>query len=76
MKSYDPKQESKHITNLDANKFYGYAMFKFLSTSGFKCINPKEFGLSKYTSNSSRRYVHEVNLKYPKELRNYTMIIC
>ena len=29
-------------------------MSKFLPTSGFKGIDPKEFDLNKYTSNSSR----------------------
>ena len=32
----DPKRESKHIIYLDANNLYGYAMSKFLQTSGFK----------------------------------------
>ena len=36
LKSYDPKQESKDIIHLDANNLYGYAMSKFLPTSGFK----------------------------------------
>ena len=36
LKSYDPKQESKHIIYLDANILYCYAMFNFLPTSGFK----------------------------------------
>ena len=36
LKSYDPKQESEHIIYLDANNFYGYAISKFLLTSGFK----------------------------------------
>ena len=44
-------------------------MFKFLLTSGFKWINPKEFDLNKYTSNSSKGCVLEVDLEYPKELR-------
>ena len=35
LKSYDPKEESKHITYLDANILYGYAMSRFLPTSGF-----------------------------------------
>ena len=30
LKSYDPKQESKHIMWLDPNNLYGYAMSKFL----------------------------------------------
>ena len=44
-------------------------MFKFLPTSGFKWIDPKEFDLNKYTSNSSKGCVLEVDLEYPKELR-------
>ena len=36
LKSYDPKQESKYIIYLEAINLYGYAMSKFLSTSGFK----------------------------------------
>ena len=35
-----PKQEAKHIVYLNVNNVYGYAMSKFLPTSGFKWINP------------------------------------
>ena len=42
LKSYDPKQESKYILKIDVNNFYGYAMSKFLSTNGFKWIDPNE----------------------------------
>ena len=69
LKSYDPKQESKHIIYLDANNLYGYAMSKFLPISGFKWIDPKELDLNRYTSNSSKGCVLEVDLEYPKELR-------
>ena len=68
LKSYDPKQESKRIIHLDANNLYGYAMSKFLPTSGFKWIDPKEFHLNKNTSNSSKGCVLEIDLEYPKEL--------
>ena len=44
-------------------------MSKFLPTSRFKWIDPKEFELNKYTSNSSKVCVREVDLEYPKELR-------
>ena len=44
-------------------------MPKFLSISGFKWIDPKEFDLNKYTSNSSKGCVLKVYLEYPKELR-------
>ena len=41
LKSYDPKQESKHIIYLDSNNLYGYAMSKFLPTNGYKWIDPR-----------------------------------
>ena len=44
-------------------------MSKFISTSGFKWINPKEFGLNKSTSNSSNGFVLEVELEYRKKIR-------
>ena len=47
---------------LDENNFYGHAMFKFLSTSGFRWIDPKEF----YSNKCSRK---KVDLEYLKELR-------
>ena len=68
LKSCDTKQESKHIIYLDTNNLYGYAMSKFLPTSGFKWIDPKEFDLNKYSSNSWKGCVPEVGLEYPKEL--------
>ena len=43
-------------------------MSKFLLTSGFKWIDPKEFDLNKYTNNSSKGCVLEIDLEYPKEL--------
>ena len=79
LKSYDLKQESRHIIYLDANNLYGYAISKFLPTHGFKWINPKEFDLNKYTSNSSEGCVLEVDSKeYPKRMmikQNMTLFI-
>ena len=43
-------------------------MSKLLQTSGFKWIDPKEFDLNKYTSNSSNGTVLEVVLEYPNQL--------
>ena len=36
LNSYDPKQESKHIIDLDASNVHGYVMSKFFLRSGFK----------------------------------------
>ena len=43
-------------------------MTKFFPVSKFKWIDPKDFDLNKYTSNSSKGCVLEVDLEYPKEL--------
>ena len=50
-------------------------MSKFLPTSGFKWLNPKEFDWNKYTRNRSKGCVLEVDLEYTKQFENYTMII-
>ena len=42
---------------------------KFLPTSSFKRIDPKEFDLNKYTSNSSKGWAVKLDFEYPKELR-------
>ena len=69
LKFYDSKQELKHIIYLDANNLDDYAMCRFLPTIGFKWIDPKEFDLNKYHSNSPKGCVLEVDLEYPKELQ-------
>ena len=62
-------QESKYVIYLDKNILYGYAIFKFLQTSGFKWIGPKDFDSNKYSSSSSKFGVLELDLKCLKELR-------
>ena len=52
LKSYDQKQEPKHIKYLDANISYNNVMSKFLPTSEFKWIDLKDFDVNKYNSNS------------------------
>ena len=39
-------------------------MSKFLPTSGFQWLNPKEFNFNKYTSNKPKGCVLEVDLEY------------
>ena len=54
----------KRIINLDANNLYGFSMSKFLPTSGFKWIDPNEFDVNKYTSNSWKECVLEFDLEF------------
>ena len=44
-------------------------MSKFLPKNGFNWIDPKEFDLHKYTSNSSKGCTLEIDIEYPKGLR-------
>ena len=48
---------------------YGYAISKLPPTSEFKWIDLKESDLNKYSSNSTKGCVLEVDLVHPKELR-------
>ena len=57
------------------NNLYGYAMSKFLLTSGFKWIDPKEFDLNKYISSSSKDVFSKLILNIQKCYINYTIII-
>ena len=63
------KRMKKYYILIDANNLYDYAMSKFLPTGGFKWIDPKEFNWNKYNSNSSKGYALEVEIEYPKELK-------
>ena len=54
IKSYDSKQESRHVMYLNAKNLYGYTVPKFFLSCGFKWIHPTEFDSNKYSSNSSK----------------------
>ena len=69
LKSYDQNQESRHTIDWDTNNFYSYTMFKFLPTGRFKWRDHEEFDSNRYSSNSSSGCVLEVDLEYPKNLR-------
>ena len=60
------KNKNKKIISLEVNNLYGYVMSNFIPKIGFKWI---ESDLNKYTSNSSKGWVLEVDLGCPKELR-------
>ena len=46
-------------------------MLKFLTTGGFKWIDPKEFDSNKCNNNSSKSCVLEVDLEYPEDLHEF-----
>ena len=71
MKEYDEKAPSNYIMYVDANNLYGWAMSQYLPTGNFKWTTDKEIkrlNLGKYSADSKRRFISEVDLEYPKEL--------
>ena len=73
MKNYDEKAPTKYIMYLDANNLYGWAMSQYLPTGNFKWLSQKQIektNLGKYTENSKKGLILEVDLEYPQELHN------
>ena len=73
MKTHNEKEPSKYIMYLDANNLYGWAMSQYLPTGGFKWLPPKQIekiNLGKYTDDSKKGLILEVDLEYPTELHD------
>ena len=73
MKKYNEKAPSKYIMYLDANNLYGWAMSQYLPTGGFRWMTQKQIDkidLAKYTEDSDKGLILEVNLEYPEELHD------
>ena len=73
MKNYDEKAPSKYIMYLDANNLYGWAMSQELPTGNFKWLSQKQINkidLAKYTNDSKKGLILEVDLKYPQKLHD------
>ena len=45
-------------------------MSNFILTIGFKWIDFQEFDLNKHTKNSSEGFILEVDIEYPKKIRD------
>ena len=75
MRNYDEKEGSSYIQYLDANNMaYGWAMSQKLPVRGFKWEKnmlkfTKEF-LKNFDEDSDKRYILEVDFKYPKKLHD------
>ena len=73
MANYDPKEESKYITHLDANNLYGWGMSQKLPFKNFRWVNEKKLiGLNPLhiDADDDTGYILQVDLEYPKELHN------
>ena len=73
MPDYDPSQQSSHVTYLDANNLYGWAMSQALPVDGFRWLEESEIDslhISDIEDDNESGYILEVDLEYPKELHD------
>ena len=74
IKNYNENDESSYIQYLDANNLYGWAMSKKLPVNGLKWLEDtseinEEF-IKNYDENNNKGYILEVDVKYPRKLRD------
>ena len=72
MENYDKNKESSYSQYLDPNNLYGWAMSQILPVNNFKWVEDmprinEEF-IKNYNENTSKGYILEVDVKYPKKL--------
>ena len=74
MENYDKNKESSYTQYLDANNLYGWPMSQKLPVNNFKWVEDmsrtnEEF-VKNYNENSSKGYILEVDVKYPKKVHD------
>jgi hypothetical protein len=70
---HDPAKPSTHITYLDANNLYGWAMSQPLPTGDFYFLTEKQiskFDVTRVRDMAEYGYILEVDLKYPYYLHD------
>ena len=68
---YKPREPTRYLQYLDANNLYGWAMSQPLPTGGFRWVDVKPDEISKLVNYSEKGYLLEVDVAYPRELRDY-----
>ena len=74
MKNYIKSKESSYIQYLDANNLYGWAISQNLPVDGFKwkknMLKFNEDFIKNYYEDIDKRYILEVDVKFPKNLHD------
>ena len=75
MKDYNKDEEEEFLEYLDASNLYGWAMSELLPVDGFDRIKDlseiDEDFMKNYDKDSDKRYILEVDVKYPKTLDDF-----
>src|SRR5438093_2139659 len=84
LKEFDPTKETNFLVYVDANNLYGLAMSQYLPTGGFKWWNDEKIynsnsniqhfinNLLSIPENNSQGYYLEVDLQYPRNIKEHT----
>ena len=75
MNDYKPEKPSAFITYLDKNNLYGWAISKYLPYGEFRWVNVDGLDVMSINKKRDTGYFLEVDLDYPDELHELTMII-
>ena len=67
---FDPNEDTTYLQYLDANNLYGWAMSQPLPTGGFRWVDTEPNEISELATRTDKGYILEVDVSYPKELRN------
>ena len=65
-----PDKPTRYLQYLDANNLYGWAMSQPLPTGGFKWVDIKPGEIRKLSKRKYKRYILEVDIRYPRELHD------
>ena len=68
---HDKSKESIFIEYLDANNLHGWAMSKYLPYGSFR-RSSRDIDVLNIPDDSSKSYILEVDLSYPKSLHDYS----
>ena len=75
MKDYNKDEEQSFFEYLDASNLYGWAMSEPLPNAGFDWLKDlsktDENFIKNCDNNSDKVYILEVDIKYPKNLRDF-----
>ena len=73
MENYNPDEESKFITYLDANNLYGWSMSQKLPYKNFHWLDETklvDFNPTQLDTEDDTGYILQVDFEYPKELHD------
>ena len=73
VEGYDPEKPNSHISYLDANNLYGWAMSHYLPTTGFRWVDDCQQlakTIAEHPADRPEGHILEVDLEYPEDLHD------